>query len=176
MNNTTTTHPSEIGQLAPHVRDFNDSRAILKERCQNCQTEQTRVVRKLYPGIKSAADKTRDAQARLLAQIELHPHLFTKPRTVTIEGTRIGFKKGKGKILTTPKTVELIRKHLPDQADALIITRRSVNKAALAQLPANDLKRIACTIEDAGDQALIAAPKDDLEKLVDSLLADHDDA
>ena len=94
---------------------------------------------------------------RLSAAIEAAPHLFTKPKTLTIEGIRVGYVKGKGKIeWDNPATVcQLIRRHLPDQADALIITKESPSKPALAALTTCQIRKIGCRLEDTGDTILI---------------------
>lgn len=161
-----------IQEIEPLVRDFNAARRILSERVERCQAEQQTIVRRLRGGIQSAAARTRDAHARLEAAIAANPELFTKPRTLTIEGTKVGVQKGKGRLLVTDKAVALIRRHLPEQADALIKTRESVNRPAVSALSGTQLKKIGCSLIDAGDRVLIATPRDDLDKLVDALLQD----
>lgn len=124
------------------------------------------------PGIRSAVYDAEVAWKALQLQIELHPHLFVKPRTAVAHGIKFGLAKGKGglNIPDPDKTVVLIRKHLPDQADVLISVRETPAKEALALLPASDLKRIGVQVVDSGDQVVIKPADGEVDKLVKVLL------
>ena len=82
--------------------------------------EQIEAIRKnAIPRIKRAVANTAEAQNQLHTLVSDAPHLFTKPRTVIFHGIKVGFEKGKGKIEfdDVDKTVALIKKHLPEQAE-----------------------------------------------------------
>ena len=130
-----------ITDIEKSARAFKTARDLLKARIEDCQNEQGKILNLRRGGIKSAADRTRDAKAALIADIEQNPHLFQKPRTQTVAGIKFGYAKGKGRIETMDNTVSLIRRHLPDQADTLINTRESVNKTAAGNLPTALLKK-----------------------------------
>ena len=164
-----------IKDIEPLVREFKTERDALKERVERCQNEQTAIVRRLSKGIKSAADKTRDAKAALIAAIEQNPHLFEKPRTQTIDGIKVGYQKGKGRLEQSSNTIDLIRKHLPHLADSLINTKETINKTAVGSLSTSGLRKIGCIVTDSGDQVLITVPKDNLDKLVDAMLQEVED-
>ncbi len=124
------------------------------------------------PGIRAAVSDAETAWKALSAQIELHPHLFVKPRTAVAHGIKFGMAKGKGglNIPDPDKTVALIRKHLPEQADVLIAVKEAPAKEALVQLPAADLKRIGVQVVDSGDQVVIKPADGEVDKLVKVLL------
>jgi hypothetical protein len=95
------------------------------------------VKRKYLPRIRTQVAHAKMLHAQLKASIEAHPELFEKPRTVTFHGVKVGFAKGKGKVTfqhDADKVIALIEKHLPDQAELLVITERKPNKDAIAQL------------------------------------------
>jgi hypothetical protein len=161
-----------LTDIEPLVRDYKTHRATLEGRVAECQIEQQAIIRRKRHGIQLAADRTRDAKAKLEAAIEANPHLFEKPRTQTIEGIRIGFQKGRGKIIVSDKAIELIKRHRPDLEEQLINIKESVNKTALSDLSTSELRKIGCSVIETGDQVLISTPKDNLEKLVDALLED----
>jgi hypothetical protein len=159
-----------IQEIEPLVRDFKAARCILQERLEACQNEQTIIIRRKRPGIEAAAAKTRDAKARLEAAIEANPQLFKKPRTQTIEGIKVGYQKGKGKLVIGKNAADLIKKHFPERFEDLVKTTHKPLASALQKLAAGDLQRIGCQITDTGDQILITVPKDNLDKLVDAML------
>jgi arsenate reductase-like glutaredoxin family protein len=161
-----------LSDIHPLVRDFKIARETLLERVHSCQEEQTAILRRKAPGIKSAAARTRDTKARLEAAIESHPELFRKPKTQTIEGIKIGFAKGRGKVIIGENASKLIQKHFPDRFDDLVKTTHKPIASSLQKLTAGELQRIGCQLIDTGDQVIITVPKDDLEKIVEALLED----
>lgn len=161
-----------ITEIEPYVRDYKAARDILTERVQTCKDEQLAILHRKAPGIRSAAAKTRDAKARLEAQIEANPELFETPRTQTIEGIKIGYQKGRGKVIVGKNAVTLIRKHFPEQFEQLVKTEHKPIAKSLQGLSSGDLQRIGCQITDTGDQIIIHIPSDNLDKLVDKLLED----
>lgn len=116
--------------------------------------------------------KAQERRAELEALIIAAPELFTEPRTVVAHGIKFGFRKGKGSLewADDAQVVKLIKKLFPEQAEVLIKTTEKPVKAALQELPAGDLKRIAVTVEETGDVVLIKPVDGEVEKLVKSLL------
>lgn len=154
------------------TRDYADARSSLAARVQAYQDELEKVKRRLLPGIKRAAEAAAAAGDRLHAELERHPELFVKPKSVILHGIRVGYQKAKGAIAwdDEEKVVALIHKHFPDQADVLIKVTEKPVKSALQQLQAADLKRLGVTIVETGDSVLIKAVDGEVEKLVDALL------
>jgi phage host-nuclease inhibitor protein Gam len=124
------------------------------------------------PALKRCIAKVAERHDNLRALIDANPQLFVKPKTVVFHGVKIGFAKGKGgiKFDDAEQVVKLIKKHLPEQADVLIITKETPAKDALAQLSAADLKKIGCTVVNTGEQVVIKPADSDVDKLVDTLI------
>lgn len=124
------------------------------------------------PGIRTAIGEASDAWERLRELVEANPQLFKKPRTVSMHGIKFGFEKGKGglEIADPDKTVKLIRKHLPEQAEVLIATREVPAKDALAQLPADQLKKLGVNLKGSDDQVVIRPADAEVDKLVKALV------
>ncbi|TXF11904.1 host-nuclease inhibitor Gam family protein [Pelomicrobium methylotrophicum] len=162
---------SDIERL---TRAYADARSELSERVQALQDELEAARRRRLRGIKEAVARAADAHAALKAAIESAPELFQKPRTVTISGIVVGYRKMRGELSwdDPASVVRLIRRHYPDRADALIKVTEVPVKSALAQLTAAELRRIGVHVLEAGDQVLIKPADGDVDKVVDALLRD----
>ena len=66
--------------------------------------------------------------------------------------------------------MQLIKKHLPDQAELLIDVVETPAKNAIAMLPVTDLKRIGANVKAAGDQVVIKPADGAIDKLVKALV------
>lgn len=122
--------------------------------------------------IREAAGKACEKKSELKVIIQSNPDMFVKPRTVVFSGIKVGFQKGKGTISfdDAETVVERIKKLFPDRADGLIAVKETPLKTALAELPANELKRLGCSITDDGDEVVIKPIAGDIEKYVADLL------
>jgi hypothetical protein len=157
-------HAERRTRLAEMVAALNDGIAALKK--------------DHLPGIKRALARAAESQAELQALIESAPDLFVKPKTVIFHGIKVGYLKGKGTIEIADKarTVALIRRYLPEQADTLIRTVEEPHKPALALLSVADLRRVGCTVVETGEAVVIKAVDSEVDKMVDALLKDAVDA
>lgn len=124
--------------------------------------------------LKKAVSEAAEYHDALQALIETAPECFVKPRSVVMHGIKLGFQKGKGKIEwdDADQVVRLIKKHHPEQADVLIITRELPAKEALGQLTAAELKKLGISIVEGGDAVFIKPADSAVDKLVDALLRD----
>lgn len=124
------------------------------------------------PELRQAITEATEAWSTLEAEIQANPELFVKPRTVTAHGIKFGLAKSKGTLeITDPeKTVKLIKRHFPEQAELLINTKEVPAKEAIEQLPAADLKRIGCEIKNVGDVVVIKPADGAIDKLVKALV------
>ena len=154
------------------TRRYADRRGVLAACVQKLNDEVEAARRRRMTAIKSMVALVAEAESKLRTAIEENPGLFERPRTVVIAGVRVGFTKGKGSIdwEDDGQVVKLIRKHLSDQADALIKTVETPIKAALANLAAADLKRIGVTVEDTGDRVVVKPTDGEVDKIVAALL------
>lgn len=155
-------------------RTFAAARRALAQDVEAAQTEIDKVKAEHLEIISARTRDVAQVYDELFAAIEQSPGLFTKPRTQTLFGVKVGYAKGRGKISWKDRdqVVALIRKHLADQADLLIKTVEKPVKAALNGLPVSDLRRIGVTVVEAGDQVVIAPQDGDLDKMVAALLGD----
>lgn len=170
----------DLLQLDQHTKSYSDAYASLADAVRVLNETLEAAKRAALPGIKRALAIAATRRQTLSAAIETSPHLFGKPRTFTMHGLRIGLTKGRGaiEILDEPKTIAKIRDLLPQfgLTEDLIHTKESLDKSALADLPAATLKRIGVEIADATDQVVIKPIDSDIDKLVAKLLSDSPDA
>lgn len=125
-----------------------------------------------WPELRAAIDAATAAWKALQADIQAHPDLFTRPRTVVAHGLKFGLEKGKGtvEIADPDKTVKLIKKHFPDQVELLIDVKETPSKDAIAKLPADQVKRLGCELKGTGDRVVIRPVEDETDKLVRGLV------
>jgi hypothetical protein len=166
---TTTT----IDILRVRAETLASARALLADMVTELQSGIEALKADHMDGIREAIDGAAAAWKALEAEIEANPLLFVKPRTISAHGIKFGLAKGRGGLVIEDeeRTLALIRKHLPDQADVLIATKEAPVKDALVQLPAADLKRIGVQVKDTGDQVLIKPADGEVDKLVKALVA-----
>jgi hypothetical protein len=159
------------------TKEHAADRELLAERVRALHEEIDAAKRRRLAGIKSAVSKARDSRLRLASAIEHSKGVFDKPRTRVLHGIKVGLQKAKGRLtfMCADKVVELIRKHFAEQADVLIKVKETPVKSALQQLPAADLKKLGCAIEDCGDAVVIEPINTDIDELVDALLGKDDD-
>ncbi|HRR42218.1 MAG TPA: host-nuclease inhibitor Gam family protein [Syntrophales bacterium] len=169
-----------LGDIERLTKEYAEWRRDLSEAVLVAEHEIAAIKRRHVVAIKRKVEAVAERQAQLKAVIEANPELFKKPRTMIIDGVKIGFMKEKGKISWNDagQVIKLIKKHFPDQADLLIKTTEKLVKGALQQLPAADLKRIAVTVGADGDAVVIKSTDSEIDKLVEALLKDDtkDDA
>lgn len=122
--------------------------------------------------IAEAAKAAGVAWDKLQAAIQANPNLFAKPRKQAAHGIVFGIEMGKGKleIPDEAKTVELIERHLPEQAGTLIAYTKAPVKDALKNLPAATLKRIGVNSIAGVDTVVIRAAKSDVDKQLEAFL------
>lgn len=165
-----------LHEIETRTKNYAQARSLLADRVQQLQDEIEAAKRKAMPLIRSALATAKAAESELQAGVLAAPQLFKRPRTQVFHGIKVGIEKGKGvvRITDADRTIVLIRKHLPDQAELLIKTSESPLKTAIAQLPAADVKRIGVEIVEAGDQVVIRPVDGELDKMLSVLLKADD--
>lgn len=161
-----------LGEIERLTRDYSEAWKVLKEKIEELELEKEAAIRKHVNGIKKALEKATDKRGTLGAAILSVPELFEKPRTITMYGIKVGLQKSKGnlEIDDMDKTIRLIRKHLPEQAEVLINIKETASKDALMNLSAAELKKIGARITDTTDKLVLKLTDTDTEKLVEALL------
>lgn len=129
----------------------------------------------LLPGLRTATADERDARATLLQAVSDAPALFARPRTRNAHGIKYGWALGKPSIAIDDeaRTLKLIRTKVPEDQQVLLIrVKETVDRRAVLDLSAKDLRTLGIRQIDGVDAPLVVLPKDDLDRLVDTLLAE----
>ncbi len=154
------------------LQELDDSAAIMK-------AELRQVQRRELPSMQRAAVRAAKAREELKRAIKASPSLFDKPKTKTLHGIKLGFKKQKGKVVFADEeaTIKLMKKELSeDQLELLIRVREDVHKPAVYDLEVKDCKRYGITIENDTDEVYIKQAVSEFEKLIDGWLEDEESA
>lgn len=137
-------------------------------------------VRPIYeahrPGIDTAAEEEAAAKADLQQLIDGAPQLFAKPRSISEDGVKTGYRKAEDTLEWDDMEQVIVRiralQETADMAAVLIRTEETLNIAALAELPGNVRRRIGVRLVEGVDQSFITFGENDVDKLVKGLLAD----
>ena len=165
----TETTLTEIDTLA---KQYAKTRSVLSDRVGKLAAVVSALQRLRIEGIKTAANAAAALQEQLRTAIEGAPHLFERPKTLTLHGITCGFRKGAGKAEwdDDAKVVALIRKHLPDRAELLIIVEEKPSADALKNLDARDLAKVGVRMEGTGDFVVVKSADTAIDKLVAKIL------
>lgn len=115
------------------------------------------------------------AEDALRSAIETRPDLFTRPRTLAVDGVKFGYRKQTGAIEVgdEAKAIGRLRQKFPDREATLINVKETLDRKALRKLPAADLAKIGVTIDSASDEVFISVAPRDVDKVVQALLEDQ---
>ncbi len=163
---------SSLGEIETLAKEFGERHDALSAKVQTINDEISAVKRRHLHQLRNYVAKAADAKDHLRAAIKAAPEFFKKPRTLMLHDVRVGFAKGKGKLVfaSDAQLVTLIKKHFPDQVETLVKVEEKPVLNALANLPAKDLKRLGVTVEGAGDDVVIKPTGTAIDKLVDALI------
>lgn len=162
----------ELKDIEPKAKAYAEARAKVTEIVTDLNAGIEALKRDSMPSLKRAIARAAEKHDQLKAIIEESPGLFRSPRTVVMHGIKIGYAKGKGGIAfdDADQVIKLIKKHQAHVADELIKTTETPVKQALALLSVADLKKLGCTVIDAGDAVVIKPADGEVDKLVDALM------
>jgi len=134
--------------------------------------------KKYFGRLRKLAIARQEMQDAIVAAIDESPELFDKPRSVTMHGTKVGLRKGSGKMSIEDEelVVKLIHRHFPERAELLIQTVEKPVRSALAQLSVAELKRVAVTVEETGDVPFVKSVDTEIEKAIKALVKRLPDA
>ncbi len=162
---------NDIQRAAQKFSEARDHLAgIVGEMNSQIETIKRDNIKRLRKAVADAAEK-HDALHALIAAA---PNCFIKPRSIILNGIKLGYAKGKGKIEwdDADQVIRLIKKNFPEQADVLIATSERPAKEALANLTAAELKKLGISVTDGGDAVFIKPADSAVDKMVDALLKD----
>lgn len=167
-----------LGDIEGLTKGYADARDSLAVTLQKLDDGIEALKRQYLPGIKVQVGIAKTWESRLSAAIDDSKELFQKPRTIVIHGVKVGLEKAKGRLdwADDQQVVKLIEKHFPEMAELLIKTRKTPVKKALQNLSAAELKKLGVTVDETSDQVVIKPVDSQIEKLVDKLLKEKDEA
>lgn len=172
--NTTATETHE--QLDTLAKNYASRRERVKVLVDQIEDDIRAVHRKHRRALLDAISTAEGAQAALRAEITEHPELFEKPKTITLHGLKIGYRKGSGKVeweIEDEQLIARLKKRFgteSPQLAACVEVVEKVVKDGLRDLEAKDLAALGVTIEDVVDVPFIKSVDSEADKLVKRLL------
>ncbi len=165
------TDPKTLERIETLTRTYDQACTALEDLIGGLESDLEIVKSKHIRALKLQASAVARLEAALYAAVESSPDLFAKPRTLTINGVKVGFSVSKGKVEWDDESsvIAAIRKYKKDDADVLLQESYSPRKDALRALPAGDLAKLGCRISGAGDQVVVSRQAGDVEKLINKL-------
>lgn len=166
--------PMTLGEIERQASGFAEARGRLETELAELKTELEAAKKRRIRRIKELVAAAGSREAELRASVESAPDLFKRPKTLTLHGIKVGYRTGSGKIVfdDSETVIKLIRRHLADREELLVRTREDVDKNGLKTLQAVELAKIGCRIEGAGEQVVVTAADDEVDKLVGKLIED----
>lgn len=168
----------DIGTIEKMTKDYADARGTLSGRVTEMNDAIDLIKRRYLPLIKHAVNTALERKSKLQGEIENHPELFARPRTLVLYGIKVGYQKQRAGMEWNDDAavVKLIRKHFPDQVDVLVKTTEKPVKSALNQLTVSDLKKLGVSVSEGADEPVIKPTDTDVDKLVEKMLEDEPQA
>ncbi|MBL8471382.1 MAG: hypothetical protein JNM98_06240 [Rhodocyclaceae bacterium] len=163
-----------IHDIEALARNYARARDALREVVSALEVDIEASKRKAMGAIRARIGKSADAHNALRDCVGANPALFCKPRSIIAHGIKMGWQVSPAsvEIDDLARTVELIRKHRPQEFDELIGVKYTPKKSALQQLSAADLRKLGCSISGQDDRPFVRPVDSELDKLVDALIKD----
>jgi hypothetical protein len=162
-----------MNELEAIAHDLHAACQAARGVIEKMEAEKLAVEEKHRTRLNLHLDAVKKYRAELHQGIDTNRALFAKPKTVVRHGIKFGLRKGPGgiEIADEDKTIALIEKHLAEQAEALIATRKSVVKKALENLDSKDLRQIGVTFSNVAEAVVVKLEEPETAKLLQNLLA-----
>lgn len=161
--------------LTANYSSVTDSLAAVRDELKQ---EAEKLREKYKPKLKKLIDAAAESKAELEAAIVDNPELFVEPKTRTISGIKIGFRKESDELVYNndeASIIALIKEFLPKKKNVLIKVDEKLVKTALKKLSAEELKSIDCVIEEGDDVVYIGTADSEIDKFIQSLTKDLED-
>jgi len=127
------------------------------------------------PLLTTATEAAAQAQNELALAIDSNRDCFVKPKTLNINGLKIGLQQGKTELLVPneEETIVLIKEKFDKKKCALMIkTEESVIKGAFKNFKDAELEALGITRNAGIDEVYIKVEDSDISKVVTGLLKD----
>lgn len=127
-------------------------------------------------GIDASAEEEAAAKADLQRLVDAAPNLFTRPRSITQDGVKCGYRKGEDMLDWDDEANVIARiralAQFADMAPVLIRTEETLNVGALDELDHNARRQLGIRRISGTDQSFIGFTDSDVEKMVKAIIAD----
>ena len=162
---------TSLEEIAALCRAYAEARRELSDKVEQVRSARRKATRPHRRGLSARTAGASGARDELRAAIRANPDLFGKPRTRTLEGVKVGYRKQPGKIVADEtRAISRIRKLFPDREAELVRVKESLDRAAVRKLDARAMAAIGVSIADVDDEIVIVTASDDLDRLVDAML------
>ncbi len=125
--------------------------------------------------LKKLVEAAKTAKHDLANAIDRGQGLFVSPRTMVLDGIKIGLKKQKKKHVVSdePATIAAIKRLMSEQASILVGQVEALNLAAVKALTPKELEDIGITIKGGKDAIVIKCLASNVDKVVAALMGDE---
>jgi hypothetical protein len=165
-----------IAEIEKKTKSYSEIHEQISSEVRYMQKQMEETKRLAMHHIRRLLESACERKAEVAGMVEASPELFEKPRTLVFYGIKIGFQKGKGKIVIDDpeKTIKKIKEHLSVLIPTLIETKEVPRKSAIEQLDVADLKMIGCKVEGTGDTVIVKPVDGEVDKMIAALMKDEE--
>lgn len=170
----------EITEIRAAAKRLATARLESTTRASVLQEALASAIRPIYQahqaGLDAAAEEEAVAKAELQAMVDAAPQLFKRPRSLTVDGVKCGYRKADDMLDWDDEENVIARilalPELKPLAQVLVRTEQSLNVVALSELTADQRRQIGVRRIDGVDQSFISFGETDVDKVTKALLAD----
>lgn len=159
--------------LANAYRESVTRASVLKA---ELSTAITPIYERHRAGIDAAMEEEAVAKTSLQALIDAAPQLFRRPRSLTVDAVKCGYRKAEDVLDWDDEANVITRiRALPEleaMAQVLIRTEEALNVGALAELTAAQRRMIGVRRIDGVDLSFISFGDTDVDRITKAVLAD----
>jgi len=164
-----------MNEIERAAEAFSKARSTLTEQVAALTAEIDAAKRARMRAIRAAVARAAEKRDELEQLVTDGRELFAKPKTRTLHGIQVGYKKQPGglEIPDEAATLARIKKMFADDDAALqllVRTKETPVKDALADLSGDQLKKLGVKVINDSDKVVIKAVDGEVDKVVDALL------
>jgi hypothetical protein len=164
-----------LSEIEAQTKKFAEANNQLASVIDEMETEINRIKKDYLKRLQPLADAVSIEKALLKVMIDESRLIFVKPKTYVFHGVKVGLQNSKGtiKVIDETKTIELIKKNMPDIAENMVKTSESLIKESLKLLSVSELVKINCHKTKSIEQVLIKSNRDEVEKFIDAMIKEN---
>ena len=164
-------------ELEIKCKELREEQDILSELSTELNQAFEQVKADYMADIKKAVRAVADKRADIHNWVDGNRELFDKSRSQTLHGIRVGLQKGRGVVECDDevKAIGWIQKNCTkSEVEVLVKRSERLNKPALNDIEASDLKAMGVRIVNTGDKIIIKDTDGEIEKLIASMLREKE--